>query len=135
MVVNAAELTNTGAALAEAGDERKAIRYFRQALQADPTQVEARVNLASLYLKRPRMHTIATGLVREALALNPDHPSAHYEMTRCMMAIGDKFAALRHLRTFLHLADDGDAFEGFDVEHSRAFYDRLRSEIVIGGVS
>jgi tetratricopeptide (TPR) repeat protein len=126
---------NTGAALAESGNESEAIRLFRRALRADPSQIEARVNLASLYLRRPRMLTAAVALVREALAIDPDHASAHYEMTRCMMATGDKFTALRHLRSFIRIADAGDAFEGFDIEGARAFYVRLRSEIVIGGAA
>src|SRR3990172_1544580 len=61
------------------GDPDAAVRWGQQALKADPTSVNLRIHLASLYLKKGDFHA-ALQEGEEVLNLAPNHVQAHLVM-------------------------------------------------------
>ena len=88
--------TNLGKSQIEQGDGAKAAGFFQQAVQLNPSAVEAHLNLANAYL----LANQAADAIRaagEALRLDPNSASAHYIAGCAWLRAGDATNALKAL--------------------------------------
>src|SRR5262249_40762349 len=69
-------LDTLGAALKDRGDDAGAARYFREAIELDPTYDRAHKNLGNLLFKHGRLDE-AVGELREACRLAPEFALPH----------------------------------------------------------
>jgi tetratricopeptide (TPR) repeat protein len=76
-----------GAMLLEGGDAQAALPMLEKAVQLRPALAEPRVELGKAYLqlKRP---VDAIPLLRAAIAKEPEHPTAHYLLSRAHLMTG-----------------------------------------------
>jgi tetratricopeptide (TPR) repeat protein len=90
-------LTNLGRSQLDQGEGTRAAEYFQQALQAKPTSLEARLNLANAFLlaNRPAEAIREAG---EALRLEPNSAAAHYIAGCAWLRAGDATNALKSLQ-------------------------------------
>jgi superkiller protein 3 len=79
------------------GDYLEAQMAYEQAVQIDPDQSRATVNLATCYLKN-RLVRKAQDLLEQFLARHPDDPAARLVQARTLMRVGDLGAAAQALR-------------------------------------
>jgi len=82
------------------GDYPEAQMAYEQAVQIDPDQSRATVNLATCYLKN-RLVKKAQELLEGFLARHPDDPAARLVQARTLMRVGDLGAAAQALRQVL----------------------------------
>jgi TolB-like protein/Tfp pilus assembly protein PilF len=70
-----------------------AIRYFRQAVDADPLNMLPRKYLGRGYYYN-RQPAEAVAVLKRAIELNPQFPGLHYELGRALLQLGEPDAAL-----------------------------------------
>jgi tetratricopeptide (TPR) repeat protein len=87
------------------GDYVEAQMAYEQALQIEPGQARATVNLATCYLKN-RFVKKAQDLLEVYLARHPDDPAARLVQARTLMRLGDLQAAGDSLRQVLRTNPD-----------------------------
>jgi Flp pilus assembly protein TadD len=86
---NAAALHNQlGVALFRSGDAEGAEAAFSRARHADPNDMEAILNLVHLHRSSER-YVEATGLIKEALTIDPNHPDALATFATLCLELGD----------------------------------------------
>jgi len=78
------------------GNEKDAERNYRKALDIDPNDLQARLQLANAFLIDRRLDEARQEIDR-ALSVDPASPSAHYELARVERAQGNLPAALNEL--------------------------------------
>jgi len=84
------------------GDPDAAVRWGQQALKADPTSVNLRIHLASLYLKKGDFHAaLLEG--EEVLNLAPNHVQAHLVMAAAYQGLRNVRGAEKHYREVIRL--------------------------------
>jgi len=126
----ASDVFNTrGIAAAERQWHEEAIKAFKRAIELDPLSGHAHDNLASVYSEQGE-YLLALGEYVEALRLEPDNPTAHYNLACFLITFGKQMAmeqygeALRldpeypdaHVNRGLCFAESGDhesAIEAF----------------------
>ncbi len=90
-------LIQTGRDALGEGRLEVAVEAFRQALEADPSGVVARVNLGVALVRLGRRDE-ATDTFREALRHQPEDPTAHFNLATLAAAGGDDDTAIAHYR-------------------------------------
>jgi tetratricopeptide (TPR) repeat protein len=96
----AATFNNLGTVHLDRGEIEQAVERWEQAVEASPTQFEARYNLATQYLDQNRVDD-AIPLLEEAARLAPNHETLHTRLGRAYMEKGrgeDAFRALSLVR-------------------------------------
>ena len=102
---------NSGAWLAQGrllearGEWQQAARAFDRALAADPTSAEAAMRAGLLYHYRLDDRATAVERYRTALALDPHHYGAHYQLAVALLGAGRRDEALAAWRRFVPLAE------------------------------
>jgi len=90
---NAPALHNQlGVALFRSGDAEGAEAAFSRARHADPNDMEAILNLVHLHRSSER-YVEATGLIKEALTIDPNHPDALATFATLCLELGDREGA------------------------------------------
>jgi len=93
---------NLGRLLHEAQDLGGAERHYRAALDADPADATAAFNLG-VVLEDQQRDREAVRAYRRAIDADPDHPDAHYNVAAVCERLGERVAALRHLKRYREL--------------------------------
>lgn len=93
---SAQSLTNLAGNYAELGREEEAMAAFRKALQLEPDNLAASVNLAALYLKRDAFSR-ALPLLERVVRARPGIPETGYMLALCYSALGRPEQARRTL--------------------------------------
>lgn len=88
-----------------AGDLDAAAQGFRQALEIDPANNSARLNLASTLIQQGDLSS-AGSLLEEALRYDETNSSAHYNLGLVLEQTGQRDLALEHMRQATDLAPD-----------------------------
>lgn len=88
-----------------AGDLDVAAQGFRQALEIDPANNAARLNLASTLIQAGDLEA-ARPVLEEALRRDADNSSAHYNLGLVLERTGQREVALHHLQQAAELAPD-----------------------------
>lgn len=98
-----------GVVMLHAKRYQHAVTAFHRVLELAPDTPEAHVNLgyALLGLNRPRE---ARDFFASATTLRPWQANAYYGLAEALEATGDLRGALGAMRTFVHLASQGDPF-------------------------
>jgi Tfp pilus assembly protein PilF len=91
-----------GSCLDDAGQPEAAIQVFRAALRRYPADYLLHYNLALTYMKAKRPEE-AKKSVKQAVALNPDHPSSHLMLGQLYLESRHNIPALMALGRFLTL--------------------------------
>lgn len=88
-----------------AGRFTEAVAAARQAIAAQPDDVESRVHLAHA---AAALHDLRTAMVAcdEAMRLAPANPRAHHAAAKVLIVAGEYVMAERHLRIAIDLDDD-----------------------------
>jgi Flp pilus assembly protein TadD len=94
--------SNAGAAVAEAGDDRRAIGLYGEALRLNPNLPDTICNLAAAEARLARMDE-AVGHMREALRLRPDDPRIEMRLGTVLAETGHTAEAIEHLRRAVEL--------------------------------
>lgn len=81
----------------QVGRWEEAVQAFLEALEAAPSSVRARINLASALTQAGRVDE-AKEMLAQALELEPDNPTAHFNLGILEMRAGKVDEAIRHLR-------------------------------------
>jgi protein O-mannosyl-transferase len=103
---------NLGVVLAEQGQEREAVKHFRQALDIDPGYVEARDNLQVLTAVRAGIQKEVAQL-QTLVALHPVAAPLHFALAERYHRLGDMGIARQTYEKTLSLApDDAPAYIG-----------------------
>ncbi len=90
-------LSNLGKSQLEAGDAAKATSFFRQALDLNPTLLEAQLNLANaLLLANQAADAIAQA--QRVLLVEPNSAAAHYVIGCAYLRLGNAEEALKALQ-------------------------------------
>ncbi|MDJ0741498.1 MAG: tetratricopeptide repeat protein [Gammaproteobacteria bacterium] len=102
------ERFHQAAAMLHIGEHLYALDALERVLELAPEMPEARVNagFALIGLDRPLE---AREQFERAIALRPGQVNAYYGLALAFEALDDIEAALGAMRTYVHLADDGDA--------------------------
>ena len=82
----------------KAQEYSKAERYFREAMEQDPTSYAPLVNLGAALLSQDKLHDALT-VNLEAVDRQPDDPLAHAQLGGTYFALGKLDQAEHHLRT------------------------------------
>ena len=77
----ATALANAGVAAQAHDDYQRSIDYFQMALENDPFRADSYIGLSRTY-KAMRDTSQARAALRQALAIDPDHPVARVELNR-----------------------------------------------------
>ena len=93
---------NLGRLLHEAQDLGGAERHYRAALDADPADATAAFNLG-VVLEDQQRDREAVRAYRRAIDADPAHPDAHYNVAAVCERLGERVAALRHLKRYREL--------------------------------
>jgi tetratricopeptide (TPR) repeat protein len=100
---------NLGDALQEAGEEREALKQYRQALRLDPDYAEAHNGLGTVLTRQGRLPD-AIGQYEQALHVRPDSADAHYNLGVALERAGLMQEAIEHWEQTLRLdPDDAEA--------------------------
>ena len=83
----------------------EAIRYYAAALAQDPDNVDVRVDMAVCYFRQQNLER-ATAEIERAIAINPTHPMAHFNIGVIANAAGKHEDAAGYWTKFLELAPD-----------------------------
>jgi tetratricopeptide (TPR) repeat protein len=100
--------TTAGAAFEKAreaeskGQWEQAMQYYRQALALNPTSVEARNNLGTLYVRQQQM-TAAVGEFQVALALDPNYAMARNNLGSAYLLTGKEALAVQEFLAALRI--------------------------------
>lgn len=90
-----------------AGNAEEAVRLYKRALEADPRNVVALINLGAL-LSRNNDHWKAARLTKKALEIAPTYPLAHFnyanELDEVAKATGTMDLCLSEIKEHYHLA-------------------------------
>ena len=89
----------------QAGEFAAAATLFGRAVQADPTNLEARQHLALAHMDARQLEQ-AQAAYEEVLALDPTSASAHFALARLHAGLGRPLEAIRHLTRATDLAPD-----------------------------
>jgi protein O-mannosyl-transferase len=92
---------NLGAALEHVNLD-EAMRHYREARRLDPNHEESRLNLAQYHKDRGEWAEAST-LLSEAVGLNPDRASSHYNLAVCLLNQGEVTPAVFHFHEVLRL--------------------------------
>lgn len=98
-----------GVHLLQVGRAGDAVETFRQARALRPSQPEVHVNLGYAQLINGD-YAAAEASFRAALEHRPGQVNAYYGWAESLEALGDLEAALGAMRTYVHLAPEGDRF-------------------------
>jgi tetratricopeptide (TPR) repeat protein len=90
---------NLGVLHLKVGHGVEAAQWFRQALQAEPQFVEAKVKLATAIAQSGDAES-ARQLLESVIAQQPDNADAHYQLGRLYLKLRDPSRAEAHLRRF-----------------------------------
>jgi len=88
----------------------QAVAYFRRAHRIRPLVPEVHVNLGYTYLKQ-KNYAAAERSFRTAIDLRREQVNAYFGWAESLEALGDLEGALGAMRTYMHLAPDGDPFK------------------------
>ncbi len=88
--------TNMGCCYSDLGELEAARESFLKAIDADPTRVEARVDLGILYYRHGD-YKDAVDALTGAVNVNPGYAKAHYELSLALYAMGDNGDAAREM--------------------------------------
>ena len=88
-----------------AGNEKAAAEQYEKALEIDPNDLQARIQLASALYGQRKLDEAKRELER-ALAMDPQAYGARYEMARVEQAQGNMTAALKDLETVVQQRPD-----------------------------
>ncbi|MGH8223051.1 MAG: tetratricopeptide repeat protein [Woeseiaceae bacterium] len=102
-------LTNLANIARDAGDAAGAEAYYRRAIDREPYNVAARVNLADLIGSRQR-HAEAQELLRQGIATGQDAAPLHHALGLSLVLSGEREAALAELGRAAALAPDEGRF-------------------------
>jgi MSHA biogenesis protein MshN len=105
-------LYKQAASLLQQGNGIDARPLLRQALDANPSNGNARQLLATLYVESKNL-VDAAALLREGTRLNPERSDMWMKLARLELEQGDPAAALAHLEAGLPAASDDAAYHGF----------------------
>lgn len=101
---NSDTYVNLGRLFHDEGEVEHAIRQYRAALLHDPQHVTAAFNLG-IALEDLDKPTEAIASYEQALASDPSYADAHFNLARAHERMGDRAAALRHMRSYKELLD------------------------------
>lgn len=99
---HASALINLGRLLHLDGDPGGAAAHYQRALEARPGDAVAEFNLGVALEDQGRTDD-AIAAYQRAVAAEPDTPDPHYNLARLFERLGQRTAALRHLRTYRKL--------------------------------
>lgn len=100
---------NLGLLYTQIGKSEKAVKYFREALQHDPTLVNSYVGLAKIY-RRTGHYQDALAMLTRAESIVPSSASVHYLRGQVLMRLGLHAAGHQELATsskLLRSLDEG----------------------------
>ena len=103
--VNAGAWLAQGRLLEARGEWQQAAHAFDRALAADPTSADAAMRAGLLYHYRLGDRATAVERYRTALALDPQHYGAHYQLPVALLGAGRRDEALAAWRRFVPLAE------------------------------
>ncbi|MCY3968916.1 MAG: tetratricopeptide repeat protein [Acidobacteria bacterium] len=103
--VGSAALVQQGLIAVQAGEFAAAASLFGRAVDADPTNMEARKQLALAHIDAGQFDQ-AQAAYEELLALDPAQAPAHFELGQLHASRGRPVDAIRHLTTATRLAPD-----------------------------
>ena len=112
-------------ALHTQGKFAEAERYYREAIEADPSYPLAQFNLGNLYDEQGRLPE-AREHYRSALKLNPQYADAHFNLALLSERMYDNLKAVHHWKCYLKLDNTG---QWADI--ARRQLDRIRQATVI----
>jgi tetratricopeptide (TPR) repeat protein len=92
------------------GLPEKAIESYRVACEFKPDYVEANYQLARL-LRQDQRPADAAAVLRRAVSSEPGFVPGHLELAECLVELGDRAGALRHLQAVLRLAPQQPEFK------------------------
>lgn len=85
------------------GEEKKALRYLKKAVQQEPENVDAHYQYAILLDEHAGKHWKAIKHFKKALKLKPDHPFANYDLAVIYHRLGDKYKAYKHYQRAIQI--------------------------------
>ena len=85
-----------------AGQWEVATRYYRQALALNPTLVEARNNLGTLYVRQQRL-TAAISEFQGAIRLDPNYAVVRNNLGSAYFLVGEEALAIQEFLAALHI--------------------------------
>jgi len=100
-----AALVQQGLIAVQAGEFAAAATVFGRAIEADPTNLEARKHLALAHVDAGQFEE-AEAAYEELLALHPGEAPAHFEFGQLLANRGEPAEAIRHLTRATELAPD-----------------------------
>jgi tetratricopeptide (TPR) repeat protein len=103
----------------------EAEKYYRAAVDADPSYPLAEFNLGNLYDEQGRSAE-ALEHYRRAIGLNPQYADAHFNLALLCERTGDPLRAVHHWKTYLKLDSTGQW-----AEIARRQLERLRQATLI----
>lgn len=83
-----ASVYNLGLKSYEQGDIESAITFFKQAIDLDPSFVDAYFNLGAIYKKQKKYYN-AIEAFNKAVEMNPNDSEAAYELAGCYLLVED----------------------------------------------
>lgn len=96
-----------GVAMLHIGQYDHAITALHRVLELAPEMPEAHVNMGFALLGQSR-HKPAADFFRSAIDLRADQRNAYYGLALASEGMGERSAALGAMRTYVHLAPEGD---------------------------
>ncbi|MCL6472999.1 MAG: tetratricopeptide repeat protein [Firmicutes bacterium] len=85
----------------------KAIDSYRKALELDPNNVNARVDMAIQYFYSGQVET-ATAEARKAIEINPNHALAYFNLAEFLRASGKSEEAIQAYEKYIELDPKGE---------------------------
>jgi tetratricopeptide (TPR) repeat protein len=83
---------------------------YEKAIRVDPDCFEAYFNLGNIHHDLAR-YPEAVSAYRDALAINPGYPEAHFYLAVTLEKLGRSTEAKPHWRSYRELAPDGEFVE------------------------
>lgn len=99
-----------GVTALQSGRPADAVEHFRKIHRLGPHVPEVQVNLGYAYLAL-KDFAAAERAFRAAIDLRREQVNAYYGWAESLEALGDLEAALGAMRTYIHLAPEGDPFK------------------------
>lgn len=104
---SAVQAYNHGVDASNRGDQEEAIRAYQEALQRDPSFIEAFNNLGNLY-ERSRQYNEALRIYQSALQQLPDEPLLHRNAGVVLEKMGNVQEALNQYQQYVALSSNPD---------------------------